>query len=66
MQAVAGEVLGPRPGIAICSFWQGRVEIFLRIVAPLVRKFNAACMHVSQDIANRIITVIIYEHTISY
>ena len=36
MEAAAGEVLGPRPGKAICSFWQGQVEIVLWIVAPLV------------------------------
>ena len=33
-----GEVLpvGPRPGKAICSFWQGRVEIALRVMAVMV------------------------------
>ncbi len=35
-QAVAGAVLGPRPGKAICSFCQGRVEILLRIIAVVV------------------------------
>ena len=35
--AVAGEILGPRPGRAICSFWQGGVEMALRIIAPVVR-----------------------------
>lgn len=35
----AGVVIpaGPRPGMAICSFWQGRVEIALRILAVMVR-----------------------------
>ena len=32
-EAVAAKVLGPRPGKAIVSFWQGRVEIFLRFLA---------------------------------
>jgi len=31
--AVAAKVLGPRPGKAIVSFWQGRVEILLRFLA---------------------------------
>ena len=35
--AVAGEILGPRPGRAICSFWQGGMEMALRIIAPVVR-----------------------------
>lgn len=35
--AVAGEILGPRPGRAICSFWQGGMEMTLRIIAPVVR-----------------------------
>ena len=34
--AVAGAVLGPRPGMAICSFSKGRIEILFRIIAPLV------------------------------
>ena len=34
--AIAGEVLGPRPGKAIVSFWQGGVEIGLRAAAALV------------------------------
>ena len=34
--AVAGEVLGPRPGKAICSFWQGNVEIDLRFAVIAV------------------------------
>ena len=34
--AVAGEVLGPRPGKAICSFWQGTLEIVLWIATILV------------------------------
>lgn len=33
---VAGKVLGPRPGLAIVSFWGGRIEIILRILASLV------------------------------
>lgn len=36
--AVAGEVLGPRPGKAICTFCGGRVEILLRVLAPVVRQ----------------------------
>ncbi len=35
-EAVAGEVLGPRPGLAIVSFWQGIVEIGLRAAAAVV------------------------------
>lgn len=31
-RAVGGKVLGPRPGKAIVTFWQGRVEILLRVV----------------------------------
>ena len=33
-----GEVLpiGPQPGKAICSFWQGRVEIALRVMVIMV------------------------------
>lgn len=34
---VAGAVLGPRPGKAICSFCEGRMEILLWILAALVR-----------------------------
>ncbi len=33
---LAGQVLGPKPGRAICSFWQGGVEIALRVLAPVV------------------------------
>ena len=33
--AVASEALGPRPGIAIVSFWQGIVEIVLRVVTAV-------------------------------
>ena len=32
-RAVGGRVLGPRPGLAIVSFWQGIVEVVLRSVA---------------------------------
>ena len=32
-EAVAGKVLGPRPGKAIVSFWQGDVEILLRCLS---------------------------------
>ena len=39
MSAVAGEVLGPRPGLAVVSFSQGIVEIILRVVATVV-SFN--------------------------
>lgn len=31
-RAVGGKVLGPRPGRAIVTFWQGVVEIILRVV----------------------------------
>lgn len=34
--AIAGQVLGPQPGRAICSFWQGGVEMSLRLIAPTV------------------------------
>ena len=40
--AIAGQVLGPRPGRAICSFWQGVVEINLRIIAPTVSELSHA------------------------
>ena len=32
-RAVGGKVLGPRPGLAIVSFWQGILEIILRALA---------------------------------
>ena len=32
-RAVGGKVLGPRPGLAIVSFWQGILEIVLRTLA---------------------------------
>ena len=32
-RVAGGRVLGPRPGMAIVSFWQGIVEIVLRAVA---------------------------------
>ena len=32
-RAVGGRVLGPRPGLAILSFWQGILEIVLRTLA---------------------------------
>lgn len=32
---VAGEVLGPRPGLAIVSFPQGILEIVLRVAAAV-------------------------------
>ena len=32
-KAVGGRVLGPRPGLAIVSFWQGILEIILRALA---------------------------------
>ena len=32
-KAVGGKVLGPRPGLAIVSFWQGILEIVLRALA---------------------------------
>ena len=33
---LAGEILGPRPGLMILSFFGGRVEIILRFLAILV------------------------------
>ena len=36
--AVAGEVLGPRPGKAACSFTQGVVEIVLRSCSAVSEK----------------------------
>lgn len=38
---VGRKVLGPRPGLAIVSFWQGIVEIALR-VATVVSVYNNA------------------------
>ena len=40
-RAVGGRVLGPRPGIAIVTFWQGIVEIILRGIV-LVRSSNVS------------------------
>ncbi len=31
--AAAGQLKGPRPGLAIVSFWQGIIEIGLRIAS---------------------------------
>ena len=47
---VAGKLLGPRPGLAIVSFWGGRIEIVLRILAILVTAdvFNTAHLHLFQ------------------
>ena len=42
---LAGEVLGPRPGKAICSFWQGTMEVTLRIAASMVRSQNIGNVH---------------------
>ena len=36
----AGEVLGPRPGKAACSFSQGIVEIVLRAVEAVSKNFT--------------------------
>ena len=36
IKTLAEAVLRPRPGGAICSFWQGNIEIAGRIIAPLV------------------------------
>ena len=38
--AVAGEVLGPRPGKAACSFPQGIVEIVLRVCTSVSGPFK--------------------------
>ena len=40
--AVAGEVLGPRPGKAACSFSKGVVEIVLRSCSAVSRKVHTA------------------------
>ena len=34
-RAIGGKVIGPRPGKAIISFWQGIVEIILRAVVTV-------------------------------
>lgn len=45
---VAGEVLGPRPGLAAVSFWGGRIEIILRILTLLVR-IDISCTALYND-----------------
>ena len=60
-RAVGGKVLGPRPGLAIVSFWQGILEIILRALAlvshtsdrhhattKLARLQIYGCRHISQ------------------
>lgn len=32
MESVVKAAMGPRPGLVICKFWQGVVEIVLRII----------------------------------
>ena len=32
MESAVAKVMGPRPGLAILKFWQGVVEIVLRII----------------------------------
>ena len=39
MEGVVKTVLGPRPGLVICKFWQGIVEIVLRIIVMVSRDF---------------------------
>ncbi len=34
-RAVGGKIVGPRPGRAIISFWQGVLEIILRVVVSV-------------------------------
>ena len=41
-QTFVGEILGPHPGGAICSFCQGKTEIVLRVLA-LVRVKRGSC-----------------------
>ena len=43
---VGRKVLGPRPGLAVVSFWQGIVEIALRVatVVSVYDKCNAAIL----------------------
>ena len=40
----AGEVLGPRPGKAACSFSQGIVEIVLRAVKAVSKRIKNLLM----------------------
>ena len=42
-KAVGGKVLGPRPGLAIVSFWQGILEIVLRALALV--SHTSGCAH---------------------
>ena len=35
-QTLVGEIVGPHPGKAICSFWQGTTEIVLRMLALVI------------------------------
>ena len=39
-----GGKVGFQPGLAIISFWQGIVEIILRVVAPLVSAYACVCV----------------------
>ena len=45
VEDAAEVVLRPRPGLAICSFCGGRIEIVMRILAPLVG-YIALLVHV--------------------
>ena len=42
---LAGQILGPRPGLAIVSFFGGRVEIILRLLAVLVGRANSYSLY---------------------
>ena len=51
-RAVGGRVLGPRPGLAIVSFWQGIVEVVLRsvaLVSILINYFGFVCLDSSLE-----------------
>ena len=53
MSGAAGKVLGPRPGKAACSFKQGVVEVMLRVINAVSKRW----MEVHVD---NIITCIFY------
>lgn len=59
--AVAGEILGPRPGKAICSFWQGGMEMALRVIAPVVSSVHPGCLVPTSSVSTRVQTLGSYQ-----
>ena len=48
-RAVGGRILGPRPGKAIVTFWQGIVEIILRVISIVSRIASFSSLTPSLD-----------------